>query len=103
MQGLLSMQGSLQGLELCGDACDDAAAAVVAQLTRLTSLQFSSSAVTPVGLEKLTVLKALQHLKLENFVTNNQLAAMLRPKQILELATTSQVRSAALTVCSAAS
>jgi hypothetical protein len=97
MQGLLGMRGSLQDLALSGHVGDDAAA-VVLHLTRLTSLKISSYTLTTVGLKELTVLRALQHLEVENWASYRfwePLAVLLHPNKYLLLTTTLQVRSAA--------
>lgn len=62
---LLQLPSTLTGLELAGSALGDDSAAAVAQLTRLKSLEWNYSPdLTDAGLEHLTALTGLTHLKM---------------------------------------
>lgn len=62
---LLQLPQTCSRLELAGNAVDDAAAAIIAQLTQLTSLSLGySDELSGVGLRQLTVLRSLKQLKL---------------------------------------
>jgi hypothetical protein len=64
---LLKLQGTLQRLSVAGAAFGDAAAALVAQLTGLQSLEWSDcGSLTDTGLVRLSALKGLQRLYLKS-------------------------------------
>lgn len=65
---LKELRPCLESLRVAGDAFDDEAAAVVAQLTNLRNLEWKEATITDRGFQQLTALRGLTHLLVEDCV-----------------------------------